>query len=147
MISKITDIFKEKGKNIISVPPDTTVLDAIKLMSEKDIGSILVMTGDQLEGIMTERDYTRSVILKGLSSKDTPVKDVMSTKLTYISPETTVTESMAIMAKKRYRHLPVFEDKKLVGIVSIGNLAERLIKDQQITINELNEYIAGHWDK
>ena len=96
---------------------------------------------------MTERDYTRSVILKGLSSKDTPVKDVMSTKLTYISPETTVTESMAIMAKKRYRHLPVFEDKKLVGIVSIGNLAERLIKDQQVTINELNEYIAGHWDQ
>lgn len=147
MESKISDILEGKGKEIFSITPGTTTFDAISLMADKDIGALLVMEGDSLEGIFTERDYTRKIILKGLSSRETPVKDVMTSKVATTTPEATLAEAMVIMTKNRCRHLPVFEEDKLVGLVSIGNLAERMIKDQAATIKELNEYIAGHWEQ
>jgi CBS domain-containing protein len=147
METKVADILKEKERQIVSVTPDTTVLEAIRIMVEKDIGALLVMEGEQLQGIFTERDYMKKIILQGLSSKDTPVKAVMTEKIAYITPEATLEEGLAVMGEKSCRHLPVFQDKKLVGLISIGDLAKRMIKDQQVTINNLAEYIAGHWDQ
>lgn len=146
METKVEDILKERGQKIFSVTPATTVFDAIRMMAEKDIGAILVMDGDKLEGIFTERDYMKKIILKGLSSKDTQVNSVMTTKMAYITPESSLEEGLAVMAEKNCRHLPVFENKKLAGLISIGDLAQRIIKDQKITINNLAEYIAGHWE-
>ena len=146
MESKVSDILDAKGKEIFSVTPDTAVFDAVSLMAEKNIGALLVMVGEQLEGIVTERDYARKIILKQLSAKETPVKDVMTAKVASTSADATLAETMIIMTQNRCRHLPVFEDNKLVGLVSIGNMAERMIKDQAATIKELNEYIAGNWE-
>ncbi len=146
METLISDILKEKGGNIFSVTPNTTVFDTIRLMVDKNIGSVLVMDGDRLEGIFTERDYMSKIILKGYSSKETPVKDVMTTKVAYITPDISLEEGLAAMGEKRCRHMPVFENKKLVGVVSIGDLAKRMIKDQKVTINNLAEYIAENWE-
>jgi len=146
MESKVSDILNAKGKEIFSVTPDTTVFGAISLMAEKNIGALLVMVGEQLEGIITERDYARKIVLKQLSSKETLVKDAMTAKVASTTPDATLAEAMVCMTQNRCRHLPVFEDNKLVGLVSIGNLAERMIKDQAATIKELNEYIAGNWE-
>lgn len=147
METKISDTLKEKGGNIFSVTPNTTVFDTIRLMVDKNIGAVLVMDGDRLEGIFTERDYMKKIILKGHSSKETPVKDVMTTKVAYITPDASLEEGLAAMAEKRCRHMPVFENKKLVGVVSIGDLAKRMIKDQKVTIKNLAEYIAENWEK
>ena len=145
METKVSDILEEKNKEIFSVRPDTTVFDTIKLMVEKNIGAMLVMDENRLEGIFTERDYMKKIILKGYSSKETPVKDVMTTTVAYISPGVSLEEGLAVMSEKRCRHLPVFENKKLLGVISIGDLAKRIIKDQEVTIHNLNEYIAGNW--
>jgi CBS domain-containing protein len=145
METKVADILEEKKQEVFSVTPDTMVFDTIKLMVEKNIGAILVMKENQLEGIFTERDYMKKIILKGISSKETPVKDVMTEKVAYISPDVSLEEGLAVMSEKKCRHLPVFENKKLLGVISIGDLAKRIIKDQKVTINDLNEYIAGNW--
>jgi CBS domain-containing protein len=145
METKVSDILAEKKQEIFSITPDTKVFDTIKLMVEKNIGAMLVMDENRLEGIFTERDYMKKVILKGVSSKETPVKDVMTEKVTYISPDASLEEGLAVMSEKKCRHLPVFENKKLLGMISIGDLAKRIIKDQKVTINNLNEYIAGNW--
>jgi CBS domain-containing protein len=145
METKVADILEEKKQEIFSVTPDAKVFDTIKLMVEKNIGAILVMNEDRLEGIFTERDYMKKIILKGVSSKETPVKDVMTEKMAYISPDASLEEGLAVMSEKKCRHLPVFENKKLLGVISIGDLAKRIIKDQKVTIHNLNEYIAGNW--
>ena len=145
METKVADILEEKKQEVFSVTPDTMVFDTIKLMVEKNIGAILVMKENQLEGIFTERDYMKKITLKGISSKETPVKDVMTEKVAYISPDASLEEGLAVMSEKKCRHLPVFENKKLLGVISIGDLAKRIIKDQKVTINNLNEYIAGNW--
>jgi CBS domain-containing protein len=145
METKVADILEEKKQEVFSVTPDTMVFDAIKLMVEKNIGAVLVVNENQLEGIFTERDYMKKIILKGIASKETPVKDVMTKKMAYISPDTSLEEGLAIMSEKKCRHLPVFENKELLGVISIGDLGRRIIIDQKITINNLNEYIAGNW--
>lgn len=145
METKVSDILEEKKQEIFSVTPDTKVFDTIKLMVEKNIGAILVMEKNRLEGIFTERDYMKKIILKGVSSKETPVKEVMTEKVAYISPDASLEEGLAVMSEKQCRHLPVFENKKLLGVISIGDLAKRIIKDQKVTIHNLNEYIAGNW--
>lgn len=147
METKVSDVLQEKGGKIFSVTPDTTVFDTIRLMVEKKIGAVLVMDKDRLEGIFTERDYMSKIILKGYSSKETPVKDVMTAKIAYITPDISLEEGLAAMSEKNCRHLPVFENKKLVGVVSIGDLAKRIIKDQQVTLKNLAEYIAENWEK
>jgi CBS domain-containing protein len=145
METKVSDILAEKKQEIFSITPDTKVFDTIKLMVEKNIGAMLVMDENRLEGIFTERDYMKKVILKGVSSKETPVEDVMTEKVAYISPEASLHEALAVMGEKQCRHLPVFENKKLLGLISIVDLAKRIIKDQEVTIHNLNEYIAGNW--
>jgi len=145
METKVADILEEKKQEIFSVTPDAKVFDTIKLMVEKNIGAILVMNEDRLEGIFTERDYMKKIILKGVSSKETPVKDVMTEKMAYISPDASLEEGLAVMSEKKCRHLPVFENKKLLGLISIVDLTKRIIKDQEVTIHNLNEYIAGNW--
>ena len=139
----VNEILNAKGHEIWSVDPQDTVLDSLKLMSEKGVGSLLVMDGDKLVGIVTERDYARKVILEGKSSKDTPVQDIMSAKVLCVAPERTVDQCMALMTDKRARHLPVVDQKRVIGVVSIGDLVKATISEQQILIDQLQNYIAG----
>jgi CBS domain-containing protein len=139
----VKEILEAKGTEIWSVQPSDTVLDSLRLMSDKSIGSLLVMDGEKLMGIVTERDYARKVILEGKSSKDTSVSDVMTRKVLCVSPERTVDECMALMTDKRARHLPVVDHKRVVGVVSIGDLVKTLINEQQILIDQLQHYISG----
>ena len=139
----VNDILNSKGRDIWSVSPDDTVFDAVRLMAEKGIGALLVMDGDKLAGIVTERDYARKVILEGRSSKDSRVRDVMTSRVLCVSPERTVDECMALMTDKRSRHLPVVDHKKVVGVVSIGDLVKAVISEQRILIDQLQHYITG----
>ncbi|QWG15708.1 CBS domain-containing protein [Bradyrhizobium sediminis] len=132
-----------KGRKIWSIHPDATVFDAVAKMAEKDVGSLLVMEDDKLVGIITERHYARNVVLKGKTSPATPVRDIMERRVVIARPEQTVEQCMALMSDKRVRHLPVFEGKKLVGIVSIGDLVKSIIGDQKFTIDQLVHYIHG----
>jgi len=147
MESKVSDILDKKGKDIFAVTPDATVFDAVSLMADKNVGALLVMAGEKIEGIVTERDCARKIILKELSPKETTVKDIMTVNVAYTNPEATLAEAMVVMTKNNCRHLPAFADDKLVGLISVGNLAERMIHDQAATIKELNEYIAGNWEQ
>lgn len=139
----VKEILKAKGREIWSVRPDDTVFEAVRFMADKSIGSLLVMDGDKLVGIVTERDYARKVILEGKSSRDSAVKEVMTTRVLCVSPDRTVEECMALMTDKRARHLPVIEDERVVGVVSIGDLVKALINEQKILIDQLQHYIAG----
>lgn len=141
MKTRVSDILQEKGKEIISVTPKTTVFDAIHLMASHKIGAILVMEEDRMAGIFTERDYLNKIILENHASKETPIKDVMTSKIVSITPGTLIEEGLAIMTEKRCRHLPVLENKELLGVVSIGDLVRQVIKDQKVAIKSLTEYI------
>lgn len=139
----VKHILNSKGHEFWSVKPNDTVFDAVKLMADKSIGSLLVMNGDKLVGIVTERDYARKVILEGKSSKGSSVKEVMNSKVLCVSPDQTVDECMALMTDKRIRHLPVLDHKHVVGIISIGDLVNAVISEQQILIDHLEHYIQG----
>jgi CBS domain-containing protein len=132
-----------KDKNVWSIGPDEAVLEAIRQMAEKRIGALLVMQGDALVGIISERDYARKVILMGRSSSETPVSQVMSSPVTTVSPDDAVHRCMELMTEQRIRHLPVVEKGKLIGIISIGDLVKAVIEEQQQTIDHLERYIAG----
>jgi len=137
------DILTEKGRAVWSVKPTNTVLEALGLMAQHDIGAVLVMDGDRLAGVFTERDYARKVVLAGRSSKDSQVSEVMTAHVVCVSPERSVDECMGLMTNKRLRHLPVVDHKRVIGIVSIGDLVKATIDDQQFTITQLQSYIAG----
>jgi len=139
----VKEILGSKGNDIFSVGPNEMVYDAIKLLSEKGIGSLLVMEGDRLIGIITERDYARKVILAGKSSKTTPVRAIMVSPVLYVEPEETLDTCMALMTEKRTRHLPVIADNKVVGLVSIGDLVKAIISEQKFIIEQLQRYITG----
>jgi CBS domain-containing protein len=139
----VEQILNLKGHEVWSVHPQDTVLDSLKLMSEKGVGAILVMDGDKLVGIVTERDYARKVILEGKSSMNTTVSEIMSGKVLCVAPDRTVDECMALMTDKRARHLPVVDQKRVIGVVSIGDLVKATISEQQILIDQLQNYIAG----
>lgn len=139
----VRDILKRKGSEIYSVTPDTSVYDALKLMAEKNIGAVLVVEGDQPVGILSERDYARQVILKGKTSKDTPVREIMTSKIVFVGPAQTVEECMALMTDKRIRHLPVLEEHQLVGILSIGDVVKAVISEKQFLIEQLEHYISS----
>ena len=132
-----------KGKDVWFIGPDAPVLDAIQLMADKHIGALPVMRGAELLGIVSERDYARKVILKGRSSADTPVRDIMSTPVRTVSPDEGVHRCMEIMTEQRIRHLPIVEKQKVVGMISIGDLVKAVIEEQQQTIDQLERYIAG----
>jgi CBS domain-containing protein len=139
----INQLLKEKGPGYFSVHPDETVYSAIKKMGEKDIGSLLVMDRATLVGILTERDYARNVALKGRSSPQTLVREIMSTQVATVGPDDTVEKSLALMTEKRVRYLPVVKDGAVVGIISIGDLVKSTIGDQRFTIDQLVTYCGG----
>ena len=139
----VQHLLDAKGRNIIAVTAKTSVLDAIKLMAEKTVGSLLIMQGDELKGIMTERDYARKVIIKGRSSESTEVGEIMTTDICSASSQQTVNDCMALMDKRKIRHLPVIDDGTVVGMLSIGDLVQAIISDQQEEIQQLEQYISG----
>ncbi len=143
-MKSVHDILKSKGHDIWSVRPDDTVFDSLKLMADKGVGALLVMDGEKLVGIVTERDYARKVILEGKSSKSSQVAEIMTRQVLCVSPQQTVDECMALMTDKRARHLPVLDHKKVVGVVSIGDLVKAMINEQQVLIDHLQHYIAGY---
>ena len=140
----IGEILGHKGNQVWSISPDAMVYDAIQMMSDKNIGALLVTEGDKLVGILTERDYTRKIALKGKSSKQTAVREILSGEVIHVNPNHTIEECMRLMTDHRVRHLPVLEGDKLVGIVSIGDLVNWIISAQSHTINQLQTYISGY---
>ena len=142
----VKDILQAKErKEVWSVTPDTLIYRALQLLSEKKIGALVVLEEGELVGIVSERDYARKVILEGKSSKETYTREIMSTKVFVVSPETTVEECMALMTEKRIRHIPVVDkaSNKVVGLVSIGDVLKTVISDQKILIENLSNYIMG----
>ena len=139
----VQHLLDAKGGAVISVDEDTSVYDAIALMAERSIGSLLVMQGHELKGIVTERDYARKVILKGRSSETTPVGVLMSTDLVTATPEQTVDDCMGLMSERRIRHLPIVSGCRVIGMISIGDLVQAIISDQQEAIEHLENYISG----
>ena len=139
----VNQLLDSKGHDILSIAPSASVLDAIRLMADKGIGALIVMDGETMAGIVTERDYARKVILKGRSSHETPVSDIMSTGVISTSPDQTVNICMNVMTDKRIRHLPVVEGNKVIGLVSIGDLVKAIIADQKEAIEHLEQYISG----
>jgi CBS domain-containing protein len=137
----VRQLLQAKGKEIYSVTPDASVLDAIKLMAERGVGALLVMEQGRLAGIISERDYARKVILHGKSSHDTPVRDIMTQKLVTVNPTQTVEDCMSLMTAKRIRHLPVIDGGAVAGVLSIGDLVKEVIAEQQETIKQLESYI------
>lgn len=138
-------ILRHKGAQIWSIPPETMVYDAIHIMAEKNIGALLVMSGTRLVGIMSERDYTRKVALKGKSSKETAVGEIISTPVLATTPEHSVEDCMRLMTTGRVRHLPVLDGERVVGVVSIGDLVNWTISAQSMTIDQLENYISGSY--
>ena len=143
MSKSIRDVLKNKGNNVISISADETVYKALELMASENVGALLVMDGEQVVGIISEREYARQVILKGRSSLKTAVEKIMVTKVLYITPDTSVEEGLALMSDKRCRHLPVLENKKLVGMVSIGDLVNANVAEKDFMIDQLEHYILG----
>jgi CBS domain-containing protein len=139
----VQQLLDEKGHEVWSVHPDVTVFDAIQKMASKDVGALVVIEYDKPVGIFTERHYARDVILKGKSSPKTPVRDIMTARVICARPEQKVEECMAVMTEKRVRHLPVLHEKRLVGIISIGDLVRSIIADQRFTIEQLEHFIHG----
>jgi CBS domain-containing protein len=139
----VQDLLKQKGRDVCSVAPDSTVYDALALMAEKNIGAVIVRDAGRPVGIFSERDYARQVILKGKTSKDTLVRDVMTAKVVFVRPEQSIEECMALMTDKRFRHLPVLEEGQLVGILSIGDVVKALISEKDFLIEQLANYISG----
>lgn len=137
------DILRIKGYAVWSVGPDSMVIDALRLMAEKNLGAVLVMDEGRLVGILSERDYARKVVLLGRSSKDTPVREIMTERVVYARPDQTAEECMAVMTDKRVRHLPVIEDDKVIGVVSIGDVVKSIISEQSFIIEQLEHYISG----
>lgn len=139
----VKHLLDTKGREVVSIAEDASVLDAIKLMAERSIGSLLVLESDKLRGIVTERDYARKVIVKGRSSKTTKVAEIMTSDVVTASTDQTVNDCMKIMTNRRIRHLPVVDDDAVVGVISIGDLVQAIIADQQEEIEALGHYISG----
>ncbi len=139
----IKEILKVKGNAIWSIEPTASVYAAVKLMADKEVGALMVLEDKKLVGIISERDYARKVILKGRSSKATQVEEIMTTRVVYAHPEQNVNECMALMTEKHIRHLPIMMEEKLLGVISIGDLVKSIIAEQQLTIEQLEQYISG----
>lgn len=142
-MTTVRDILRAKGTQIWWVSPAATVFSALELMAEKNVGALVVLDGENLAGIFSERDYARKVILKGKASKETSVKEIMTSEVTTVRPGQSVDECMAFMTEKRIRHLPVFEGEKLVGLVSIGDIVKAVISEREFMIKQLESYITG----
>jgi len=139
----VKELLREKGSQVYTIAPQSTVYEALELMAAKNIGSLVVLEHGNVAGVFTERDYARKVILKGRSSKTTTVAELMVTDVLYVSPDDTIENCMALMTDKRLRHLPVMENGKLAGVVSIGDIVKVIISEREFTIRELERYITG----
>ncbi|MFY9329355.1 MAG: CBS domain-containing protein [Georgfuchsia sp.] len=143
-MKSVAQILKSKSDQAVyTVAQSTSVFDAVKLMAEKNIGALLVLENEKIVGIFTERDYARRIVLRGLSSKETLVRDIMVSKVMYVRPSQTNQECMALMTDNRLRHLPVMDDGKLIGLISIGDLVKDIISEQEFIIDQLMHYISG----
>jgi CBS domain-containing protein len=140
----VAHILKSKPEQTVyTITPAASVFDAVKLMAEKSIGALVVMEGEKVVGIITERDYARKIVLMARSSKETPVRDIMTSAIMYVRPDQTSEECMVLMTENRLRHLPVMDSGKLIGLVSIGDLVKDVISEQKFIIQQLEHYIAG----
>ncbi len=142
-MTTVAQILQGKGNEVWSVSPATVVYNALKAMAEKNVGALLVLEGDELRGIFSERDYARKVILEGKSSREIPVKEIMSPEVFTVGPQQSVEECMALMTDKRVRHLPVVEGGRVIGVISIGDAVKAIISEREFTIKQLESYITG----
>ena len=142
----IDTLLKDKGKDIWSIGPQETAFKALEIMAKRNVGALLVIDKGKLVGIFSERDYARKVILKGKSSKDTTVGELMTPDVFYASPENTLRETMALMTAKHIRHMPVLKDDRLIGMVTLGDVVKQIISEQKFTIKELEKYISGGYE-
>jgi CBS domain-containing protein len=142
-MTSVKQILSEKGHEVWSTSPDTTVFEALEFMSDKGVGALVVLEDLKVVGVFSERDYARKVILEGKSSKDLPVKGIMTRRVVCVKPENTTEECMALMTDKHIRHLPVVEEDELVGIISIGDVVKAIISQQEFVIEQLENYITG----
>ena len=142
-MTSIRQLLKEKGHDVWSTSPKTSVYDALLLMAEKNVGALLVLRDGEPVGIVSERDYARKVVLHGKISMNTPVGDIMTEEVISIDPQITIKEAMALMTEKHIRHLPVIEGAEIIGLISIGDLVKSIITDQEFMINQLEMYISG----
>ncbi len=139
----LRQILQGKGHGVVSVSPDATVYDALMRMAEKEVGAVLVLEGERLVGVFSERDYARKTILHAKSSKETLVREFMTSKVLWVKPTQTVEECMALMTDKHVRHLPVLQDDKVIGVISIGDAVKEMLSEQQFIIEQLEHYIHG----
>jgi len=140
----VADVLKSKAHQAVhTITPGALVFDALKLMADKNIGALLVMEGERIAGIITERDYARKIVLMSRSSKETPVREIMTSAVIYVRPGQTTEECMVLMTENRLRHLPVVDGNRLLGLVSIGDLVKSIISEQKFTIEQLQNYISG----
>ena len=140
-MKSLKQLLSAKGGQVHSIDPDAKVIEALQIMAQKDIGALVVMEGGRLAGIISERDYARKVILRGKSSQDVPVREIMTGDVVTVDPSRTIEECMGLVTHRRIRHLPVIEDGKLIGLVSIGDLVKEVIAEQEQTIKQLESYI------
>lgn len=138
------DILREKGSQVYTISSDATVYEALKKMDQHNIGALVVLEGERMAGIISERDYARKMILKGRHSQDTAVRDIMTAPVTTVTPDKNLEECMELFTDKHTRHLPVVEDDQLVGIISIGDIVKGIINHKEFVIKELEKYIKGH---
>jgi len=143
-MATVAQILSSKpDRTVHTISPAATVYDAVKQMADKNVGALVVLEGEKVAGLVTERDYARKVVLMSKSSRDIPVSEIMTTQVLYVGPERTSEECMALMTQNRFRHLPVMEKGKLVGLVSIGDLVKDVISEQRFLIEQLQHYVAG----
>jgi CBS domain-containing protein len=137
----VNEMVQAKTHRVLSISPNASVLDALQVMADHEVGALVVLDGERLAGIFSERDYARKVILHGKASRDTAVHEIMTHKVVCVRPEQTVEECMALMTDKRIRHLPVLREKKVIGVISIGDVVKEVISEQRATIEQLEQYI------
>ncbi len=143
MTTTVKQILEEKGHVILSIEPDALVYDAINRMNEESVGALLVIENERLVGIISERDYTRKIVLLNKSSRETPVREIMTEKVFYMTPEHNIDDCMVLMSKQHIRHVPVVEDEKPIGILSVMDVMKHIISDKEVLIEQLENYIAG----
>jgi len=139
----VAQLLRSKPHGVLSISPDMAVYNALQLMADKNVGALLVLDGDTLVGIFSERDYARKIILVGKSSKDTLVREIMSSHVLYVRPQQTIEDCMALMTDKRVRHLPVLDEHRVIGVISIGDVVKSIISEQEFIIEQLQNYISG----
>jgi CBS domain-containing protein len=139
----VTDLLKRKGRDVWTVSSNSTVYDALQEMADKNVGALMVVDGDNLVGVFSERDYARKIILHGKASKDTPVREIMSSEVFCVRPDQTIEQCMQLMTQKRIRHLPVLDEGRLAGVISIGDVVKAIISEQEFAIQQLEQYIIG----